>query len=266
MKINDDLSELIGAIIGDGNLYDKRPSFVEISGDPNLDSHYFKSILVPIIEKELNYTPKLFHHSGALRLRINNKKFVLFLKGIGIPSGKYKTKGVLIPDIILSSWKNTKRCIRGIFDTDGCIHFDKRNVYRKPYPRIELHMSNHRLIRQIQIVLDKQGIYTKTSKKKNSFSLYFNGPKGTKSFLSNVGFSNLRHISRINKFYPDMISLNCANAPVAQPGRAADNWPNLVTRQENSKSGVQKGRNYVSPSTLSLEGGLKFPPGAPIYK
>jgi intein/homing endonuclease len=217
MILTERLSELIGAIIGNGNIYSKKPCYVEIAGDPALDQSYFRLRLTKIIESELAYRPKIRLHSGALRLRINNKTFVLFLKKLGIPSGKCKTKTVVIPDIILESCATTKRCIRGIFDTDGSVYFDRRNIYKKPYPRIELHLANEKLINQIYFILKKFGLNCRTSRRSdNSFSIYLNGASNVIKFLNDICLVNERHINRIEESYPELL---CRDGSA---GRAAD--------------------------------------------
>lgn len=40
------IAELIGAILGDGNFYDKRPYYVEICGSPVNDFRYFTNVLL----------------------------------------------------------------------------------------------------------------------------------------------------------------------------------------------------------------------------
>ena len=65
MNLTAEMCELIGAIIGDGNIYDRRICYVEITGHPSEDLLYFKKRLIKFVENELNYTPKIYFHSGA---------------------------------------------------------------------------------------------------------------------------------------------------------------------------------------------------------
>ncbi len=162
--------------------------------------------MVPIIKNELDYIPRIYFYQGAVIFRINNKKFVSFLKSLGIPTGKFKSKNVLIPKIICNSWKKTKNCIRGIFDTDGSIYFDKRAVYSKPYPRVELHMSNLGLLEQLYSILKKHEFNVTISKKKSC--IYLNGFKETRKFLTEIGFANPKHHRRIKRLYPNLITFN----------------------------------------------------------
>jgi intein/homing endonuclease len=187
-------AEFVGTIIGDGNIYDKGPSYVEICGDPKLDFDYMTR-LSKIIERRFSFKNKIVVRHGGLRLRINNKNLVELLKDIGIPAGTKKGSNALIPKIFLSDYKLTTSCIRGIFDTDGCIFYDKRKIYKQPYVRICLHMKNRILLKQIARILNKRGI--KASINSNGFNLSINGFKEVIKFLENIGFSNTRHTKRI---------------------------------------------------------------------
>ena len=207
MIISPQLCELIGAIIGDGNIYCGPPYYVEITGHPQLDKDYFESFLIPTITKELNYSPKLSLRWGARRIRINNKNFVDFLIGMGIPYGKDKFRRVTIPDkILFSSHENLNSCIRGIFDTDGCAHFDMREAYKRPYIRIELHMQNRRLLLQIQDILKRNCVPATIPEKKET--MYINGCYNVRKYLENIGFRNQRHLNRIHRKYPELINFN----------------------------------------------------------
>ncbi len=209
-QITPNMSELIGYIIGDGNIHDKKPFYVEITGHPKYDFAYFKLHLSEIIQTELHYTPRIFLHSNGIRLRINKKIFVEWLKNIGMPAGKGKFERVTIPEVVLrDSLDCIKSCLRGIFDSDGCFHFDKRKVYKNPYIRIELHMLNIVLLHQIKNQLKLSGVLATISEKKKA--LYINGYQEVKRFLIEIGSSNSRHLNRIKRFYPELPNFNCAS-------------------------------------------------------
>lgn len=194
MVFDNRFAEFVGIVIGDGNVYDKRPSYVEICGDPNLDLDYMTR-LSKNIERDFGFNNRLFVRRGGLRLRINNKNLVELLKDIGIPSGVKKGPNARIPKMFLNDWELTSSCIRGIFDTDGCIFHDKRKIYKRPYIRICLHMKNKYLLKQIRTLLNRNGI--KTHLNSNGFNLSINGITEVNKFLQIIGFSNKRHIDRI---------------------------------------------------------------------
>lgn len=196
MELTHDMAELIGAIIGDGNIYKNR--YVEISGDKKLDIDYFEQKLLPIIVSELSYTPLIRTGSFGVHLRINNKEFTIFLNSLGIQSGKGKTYNVLIPKIISTDWELSKACIRGIIDTDGCLPFDKRKIYKTPYPRIILHIRNRGLCLQIYQLFLSNGFKPTLSRQMTPFgeayTVYLSGKAQVLKYIEEVGFSNSRHL------------------------------------------------------------------------
>lgn len=189
----EDFAEFVGIVIGDGNIYDRGPTYVEICGDPVLDAEFMSGIC-PKLES-LGFKPKMKIRYGGLRLRINNKNLVKELKLIGLPAGSEKCTESQIPKIFLSDWELTRKCIKGIFDTDGCIFYDKRSVYKTPYVRICLHMKNKKLLKQIQGILLSKSIDAKVNT--HGYNLSINGRTEVNKFLQNVGFSNKRHMDRI---------------------------------------------------------------------
>jgi len=200
MRLTTSMCELIGAIIGDANLRDKKPCYVEFCLNPKEDREYTLNRLIPIVTQELDYSPNLFEREGGLRFRVSSKKFVEWLKSLGIPSGKGKCYKVTIPEaIIANGWESTKACIRGIVDTDGSVYFDLRSSYVSPYPRIELHMESRALLFQLKALLQPK-FRVSLSVRKGCF--WLNGKSMLQKYLQLVGFSNPRHLRRIYRYYP----------------------------------------------------------------
>jgi hypothetical protein len=115
----------------------------------------------------LNRDPKLFIRSRGIRFRINSKAWVEWLKIKGVPAGRAKSR-TAIPDLIFADQRLLKSCIRGVFDTDGSVYFDRRPMYTKPYPRIELYMKNTRLLDQVADYLNSIGIRCSLIRSKNA--------------------------------------------------------------------------------------------------
>ncbi len=200
MELNENLSELIGAIIGDGNIYNKRPSFVEICGHPYLDKYYLSKYLSSIISNEINYIPKQFFHAGSFRIRINNKKLVNWLLTLGIPAGKEKCRTVKIPERIFKSKNLLKKCIRGIFDTDGFIYWDKRRMYKQPYPRLGMTTCSENLFEQLVKGLKNFGFenfYIRKDLRSGANNLEFYGIEQLNKWKSLIGTSNPKHKDKL---------------------------------------------------------------------
>ena len=200
------MAELIGAMLGDGNVYDKRPYYVEFTGDPVKDHYYFTHVLLPLVKGETGKNPRLFVRDRGLRFRIYKKSFVEWIKQVGIPAGEAKGTAEA-PFFITSSANMMRRCVRGVHDTDGSVYFDMRSAYRTPYPRVELHMKNVGLVRQVSEFFEDVGIPHSYVKTKNSIQT--SGVEALSKFLGKVGFSNIHHINRIARYLPEIARENC---------------------------------------------------------
>ncbi|MBU0958789.1 MAG: hypothetical protein KKB31_02470 [Nanoarchaeota archaeon] len=202
LKISEDLCEFIGAIIGDGftnrygNLYQ-----TQITGDKDLDFAYYHKRLKPICERLFNIIPKISERRGALRLNIYSKRlFEMLTQRFKIPARK-KCYTVTIPKEIINSKKHLiSAVLRGMFDTDGEIVFDKRKRYNKPYVRIQYSSISKELTNQVSTILSRLSIKHSTHKpnKRKSHVVTINGRENCKKFVENIGFSNPRHSKKID--------------------------------------------------------------------
>jgi len=203
LKLNSELCELVGAFIGDGYLsrYGKNHLVVGISGNAILDEEYLKSHLVPIIKKYFPSAKPSFSYrndENTLQLRFYSPELANFLLSLGFLPG-IKTRTVKIPSIIEQDKQLLYATIRGIFDTDGCLFFDNRKKYKKPYPRITIQVASIPLIIQLEkhLSLDFSLYVDKSNRdgKRNTLEIY--GHRQLERFLKQIGFSNKRHMSKV---------------------------------------------------------------------
>jgi len=199
IELTEDICEFIGAFIGDGftNRYG-HVSMTQIAGDKRYDTEYH-SYLGSILEKRFGIKPRIYVKKETNELRTNfySKGLFLFLVGrFSFPPGK-KAKTVLIPNEIIHSNdpRKVSAVLRGIFDTDGSVYFDRRQIYKRKYPRIDLHLRNMGLIRQISEQLS--GMDIPFSVVEGGYRLQINGISSIKKYISTIGFSNPRHIKKI---------------------------------------------------------------------
>ncbi len=201
--LNEEICEFIGAFIGDGfsGIYNRKKTqyLIGFVGHRELDKEYFYHFLHPCIKRNFPFTnPRLFYRESdnTIRIIMYSRKLFSFLKDLGFKGGK-KSDTVIIPAIIAKNDKFLCATLRGIFNTDGSVFFDKRPAYKDLYPRIDLHLENKRLISQIYSLLKKLGI--KATITTNQSKIQINGKKNIASFLNKVGFTNERHLSKIRK-------------------------------------------------------------------
>lgn len=210
MPLSKELCEFIGTIIGDGFTNKYSHSYqTQITGDNKLDSKYYHNRLKPICEKLFNISPKITEKGSWIRLNIYSKRlFEMLTKRFNIPAG-VKCYSIMIPlEIIKAEEKLLNSTIKGMFNTDGGIGFDRRKTYKKPYIRINYTSASKKLIEQINKVLltysIKHSVHKKENKNKEKtiYMIQINGIENAKKFLSKIGFSNERHLNKIQ----DLIS------------------------------------------------------------
>ncbi len=195
MKITKELAELVGIIIGDGNIHynlKTRKYYIEITGNPSEEKeyyHYISSLYMQLIKKP----GRIRISGGGLRLRVYSKQFVEYLiKDLKMDYNKDKAFKTKIPNPILSKKNLFLLCLRGIFDTDGSFFLANKG-YRTDYPCIEISTCSKTLANQIQRGLKTEfRIKIRKQIKKRRHILSLNGDKETEKFFIKIGSSNYK--------------------------------------------------------------------------
>lgn len=212
MKIDEDLAEILGIHIGDGCISEnKKYSEYYLGGDLNEEKEYHdnwvkplfdKKIMIPLFNKEVIYKehPKV----GIYGFYIFNKKLVNFFKNLGIKSGS--KINIAIPNKIIKDKKLTLRFLRGLFDTDGCIYFDKNRSAKNPRndrPTITLGTVSKNLSAQVFDLLKKLGLHPRMKKpykgkrdKNNIYTILVYRKSDIEFFIKKIGFKNPKHYSK----------------------------------------------------------------------
>ncbi|HLC72869.1 MAG TPA: LAGLIDADG family homing endonuclease [Candidatus Nanoarchaeia archaeon] len=200
MSLSEKLCEFVGAVIGDGFTNQYGGAYeMQITGDRILDKDYYFTRLKPICENLFHITPKITENKNGLRLTIYSKRlFQMLTQRFKIPAG-VKAYTVAIPSEILLAGNNyLYATLRGMFDTDGGVGFDKREIYSKPYIRINYTSSSKQLIKQVSNILDQNNVPHSVHSKTSAQMIQINGRNNTSQFMSKIGFSNKRHLDKID--------------------------------------------------------------------
>lgn len=125
LSTNEDLAELIGIILGDGNL-NKHPRTENLRITCNSkDRVYIKHII--------NLIAKVFYKTPSMRKRNDENAVSIDLyqckisERLNIPCGNKISNNAGIPAWIFVQVKYVLRCLKGLFETDGCFVVDKNN-------------------------------------------------------------------------------------------------------------------------------------------
>jgi len=184
-KMNEELAELVGIILGDGTL---TKYFVRISFDRISDSSYIEYVQ-KLCLKLFKIEPKIINEKGknTTNLRINSIIIANFLnKKLNIPFGskiKNKTK---IPEAIFKYPKLMRACLRGLMDSDGTFGIG-----------LYFNSNNKCLLKQIVELNKNYCIFTTFTKyyvavcKRSNILKYF----------KMIGSSNLKNIIRFKEMF-----------------------------------------------------------------
>lgn len=223
-KLNPKITELIGMHIGDGTLYKTNTGSVwELRGSLNEKSYYYNNV-VPLLYFIFNirFKPKFRSDggNGCFGVQICKKEVISFFIDFNFKFGR-KTHTVRIPDYIKRSNRQVKLAfIRGLFDTDGCLRFDKNKTNKNYYPKIEFGFASRNLIIDLSCLLKELGFNNYTWEDGKYFRLCVAGKSMLNKWIKEVKPKNVKHLNKYYLFQEQGYVV--PNAGVAQSGTARD--------------------------------------------
>ncbi len=198
-KPSKELAEIIGIMLGDGSIYtipEKSIYQVHIAGNINDEKDYLLKYVKPLFENVFNLKMNEKRTGNALYVWKQSKELVYTLKRYGLPAGNKKLNGVKIPYWISSNNIFLKACLRGLFDTDGCVY--PKNKTNK-YPTIWISSAIPTLRYSITVACKKLGINI-SKWKENRNDAYIDRRDDTLKFLKEIKFNNPKHKIRWSRF------------------------------------------------------------------
>lgn len=195
-----ELAEIIGIMLGDGNLYlDKKLKFHTVICFNKNETSY------------LNYVKNLFEkYLYPYQFRIQELKSEFFLMNVskcvgrvlvltGLMEGNKIKNKVKIPKWVFSNKKFIISLLRGIFDTDGCIYRKYDN-----YMQIQFKFASYVLNESVREALIKLNYSPTRIQKGYSFrgdvfwKFYLSRQSEVKRFFFEIKPANSKHIGRFN--------------------------------------------------------------------
>lgn len=179
---SEQFAEFIGICLGDGCAGSYQTS---ITLNSIADRDYIPYV-VSLCEQLFSLVPKIVKkkNENAIEIRINSKRVGIFLRKMGIIS-YMKT----IPSWILAERKYRRRCVRGLFDTEGSISFkrykNKRGI--SLYKQLNFRNTDIKLMTLVRDTLLEAGVAPTVTLKK---SLYISNNNAIDRVRKIIGFSN----------------------------------------------------------------------------
>lgn len=125
LEESEDLAEITGIILGDGNILYKEgyKHRLRISSNKT-DEKEYREYTKKLMEKLFNIEPKSYDrkNKNATDLVINNKEKVKELIEKGLKSGNKVKNQVNVPEWVKKNENFKISCLRGLFDTDGSVY------------------------------------------------------------------------------------------------------------------------------------------------
>ena len=204
-KINPQIAELLGAHIGDGTLYKTNRGVVwELRGSLDEKIYYIENI-TPLLESifDIAFISKFRNDggNGVWGIQTSKKQIIYFFLDYEMPIGS-KTYIAKIPKYIFDSNLDIQRSfIRGLFDTDGCLRFEKINsksIY--DYPKIEFGFASKILRDNLKKLLDilEFRSYIWFDKHTSAYKLCLSGKKQLEKWIIEISPRNQKHLNKYN--------------------------------------------------------------------
>lgn len=135
------LSEFIGIVLGDGSISNYQVTiYLNLSDDYN-----YALSLISLVKDLFGIDVSVLKRKemSVIALIISSKQLVKFLVGKNDLTIGNKVKN----QIRIPSWIMTKKCwqaacLRGLFDTDGCVYLDNHVINKKVYKNLGLVFSS----------------------------------------------------------------------------------------------------------------------------
>lgn len=192
------LAEFIGIMLGDGCVCS--PYQVSVAFNGQIDREYAR-----YVQQLIN---NLFGISSTMQIRkdssaniiISAINLVKFLEKVGIKKGNKVANQVDIPDWIFEKKEYQIGCLRGLFDTDGCVYKHNYRVGGKLYSYLKMSFRNYSvpLLKSIKQMSEHLGLHPVIDTKHQT--VYINRAKEVKKYFLDIKTSNPRYLEKFNKF------------------------------------------------------------------
>jgi len=196
-------SELVGICLGDGHL---SPYIMMVFGDKSDDTTYLLDHVLPIIKKTIGMTPRLNTNRPSENfLVVYSKQAAEALHRIGLPYGDKIANRARIPEWILERRSFIISCLRGLFDTDGCIYgFKRKPPLRGSKAIVSYEFGEGSLLaNNIYVALRRLGYSPRMMPHRNECRLAVN--KDIARFMNDIKPANAKHHRNFQRWYGPVV-------------------------------------------------------------
>jgi DNA-binding XRE family transcriptional regulator len=198
-KVSKKLAEFVGIIMGDGGL---TSSQLHVSCNSRDDREY--AFFVKDLIESLFDVPVSIRHPKdnlVMILVVSRKKLIEFCnQKLGLHIGNKLKQGLDIPPWIKQNVNFQKACVRGLFDTDGCLFYERHKINGKvySYQRLNFTSASPQLRESVYLFLKQFGF---SSKIRNNRCVQIEDKNEIKRYFNIIGTHNPKHLRRFMEEY-----------------------------------------------------------------
>lgn len=196
-KHSSSLAEFFGIMLGDGGLTEYQTK-ITLNIESDADYIVYVKALIYKLFKERASILKIKNAKASI-VCVSRKELTTFLVKNGLCSGNKVKEQVDIPNWIKKNPSYLTTCIRGLYDTDGGVYFEKHHYKFRTYSYIRFSFVNASkpLLRAVYQALLDLGISSRLNIKR---SVTIEGLRNVSKYFNLVGTSNPKHSRKYENF------------------------------------------------------------------
>ena len=169
----------------------------------NSTDHEYVPYIIQLIKKLFRVTGSISYplKKDAVRIRISGVNLTKNLIKLGLVEGNKIEQSIDIPLWVLQSEAYIMACVRGLIDTDGCVH---RKVRRerdgREYRSIGISFCSASKPLRVSVIklFMRLGFRVASSGR----TIYLCGKEQVSRYVNEIRFSNPKHLNRYRDFLP----------------------------------------------------------------
>ena len=196
-------AEFVGICLGDGHL---SRYCLAIFGDKSKDTAYLLRHVKPLTRRVLKLTPKFkTNRPDEKFLAVNSAAGMRALHKLGLPYGDKIANHARIPEWVFRRNSLMQACLKGLFDTDGCVYgFKRLPPARGSKAIISFEFGNGSLISEdVYRALRKLRYTPRMMKQRNECRLAVN--KDIVRFMNEIGPANRKHRDNFARWHGPVV-------------------------------------------------------------
>ncbi len=193
---SNDLAEAVGIILGDGTIARFQVSIATSALVDREYAEYIERLFRTLFETDV---VRQKTRKNTLRLTLSSRQLVEYFNNMGLCIGDKIRNMVRIPKWIVDDDDHLKWCLRGLFDTDGCVYYHRHTTRGREYNDIgwEFRNLNGNFLKNFQTFLLKKGFSSKM--KENGVWIY--NRRDIHRYFDEIGSSNPKHINKYLNYF-----------------------------------------------------------------